>query len=145
LSGPPKLPPKRDDTLKILLDDSRAKIAEASTIIERGKVTRNAHPIETNGPWVCGIIYNTPLVSEYLYVAARIETTTPPAIRTNRKAILIGLEGSANVYNATGYMRLKPGSVSHLERGEEFTLEPLEPNTQVLVIFIDGEELKRKP
>lgn len=126
----------RDDTLRMIMNDSADKLKQVSAIIERGRITRNQRAVRPVGPWFTGLLYHTDTFEIRLCVATVVSANPPPFFQYLGKAVYIGLKGAANIYIGSGYMRLAPSTVAHVNMGEEHVLEPLENNTQILLILI---------
>lgn len=135
-------PPRPDDTLATLMRDSADKLKQVSSIIERGRITKNQRIVKPAGPWCMGLLYYTEAFEIRLCVATTTaQEDPPPTFKYFGKAVYLGLKGKANIYVGSGYMRLIPSVVSHIEMGQEHVVEPLENNTQILLILIgEGRE-----
>lgn len=131
-----KKPPRGDDTLRAIMNDSADKLKQIQAIIERGRITKSQRAVRPAGPWAIGLLYFTEAFEIRMCVAASANENPPPFFQYLCKAVYIGLKGKASLYVGSGYMRLAPGTVAHVNMHEEHVLEPLEDNTQVLLILI---------
>lgn len=134
----------REDTLKILLDESRRALADVSTILSRGRIkTAHAeHAISTYGSWSVGTIFRSDDLAIFLYVAFEKSHDKPPVnLCHKQRAIYLGKRGKANIYRGkTGYVRIAEATFASIDPGEEHSLEPVEVGAQVLTILLGGGE-----
>lgn len=127
----------RDDTLRLILRESRGNLDHAAQIFERGRLATGDHStLKIVGPWYVTVLWTTTRLSLTWFVRRKDAPEPCPTLSLPGKAVYIGLAGKIQVAIGNRYTTLSGGGITSLHRDTQHTLEATGDHAELVQVLV---------